>query len=598
MNVLTGDRPPSGTDACVVTRTDVRFSADGDHAACLAHTDDGGSFIETWSLTGDSPARTTRVDADGDARRITYLALNDGRVLLAGQRGDAIHLTIADPRGSVMDLGPHAADALKLTTAPGCSGALALGISVRGDDRVTLYRITDTTQPIRRLADIDGALAATGTWIGECVLLVHYAGGVRRTIAVDARTGTVSDLPDGRRWIPLCGGTDRLLAAVDTAGRPRLGVLDKAAPASPRLVPERPIEGRVTPVALRPDGRTAALVAVRGTRSLLVLLDLSTGTVHKVAGLDGAVAPSATWNAHGLWAVHETPTDPRYLTRIDPEAARANLPARTGPHRWSNAERVTFAGPAGPIEAVRYGAPPRSAHRVVVALHGGPHEHWTFGFDRQHQALADAGLTVIAPNQRGSTGYGTAHEEAIHGAWGGPDLADIQTIARAIVAEGHRDRPALFGVSYGAFLAVLCSLAEPSLWSRCAAVAPLVSARSLYDDGGAPVRNLITRTRALEEIDDELGPRDLVRLAPRARIHYLIAHGARDATIPVGQSRALVNALRRALPTATSATNEWVRYLEVPDAGHELFTDDAADPLLARITEFLSTGDGERWRSS
>ena len=37
---------------------------------------------------------------------------------------------------------------------------------------------------------------------------------------------------------------------------------------------------------------------------------------------------------------------------------------------------------------------------------------------------------MVAPNQRGSTGYGAAHRNAIGGAWGGPDLADVLRLGR------------------------------------------------------------------------------------------------------------------------------------------------------------------------
>ena len=84
---------------------------------------------------------------------------------------------------------------------------------------------------------------------------------------------------------------------------------------------------------------------------------------------------------------------------------------------WVDARVESLPGADGPIETVVYGPDWRSSSVVVVALHGGPDAHWTLAFDSLFQLLAGAGLTVVAPNQRGSTGYGRAYQDAIAGAW-------------------------------------------------------------------------------------------------------------------------------------------------------------------------------------
>ncbi len=88
-----------------------------------------------------------------------------------------------------------------------------------------------------------------------------------------------------------------------------------------------------------------------------------------------------------------------------------------------DAELVEFDGPAGPIETIVYGGPDWRTHdRLVLALHGGPVSSWRLEFDPLFQGLVRAGCAVVAPNCRGSVGYGEDHLHPIRGDWGGRDL--------------------------------------------------------------------------------------------------------------------------------------------------------------------------------
>ena len=83
----------------------------------------------------------------------------------------------------------------------------------------------------------------------------------------------------------------------------------------------------------------------------------------------------------------------------------------------TGAERVPahlewFPCRTGDVEAVVYGDW-RTADKVVLALHGGPDTAWDMGWQPTLEWLAATGCAVVAPNQRGSTGYGAAHADAI-----------------------------------------------------------------------------------------------------------------------------------------------------------------------------------------
>jgi dipeptidyl aminopeptidase/acylaminoacyl peptidase len=80
-------------------------------------------------------------------------------------------------------------------------------------------------------------------------------------------------------------------------------------------------------------------------------------------------------------------------------------------------------------------------------------------------------------------------------------------------------------------------------------------------------------------VDDELGPRDLVRLGGRIAARVLIIHGRDDDVIPVGQSRALRDGLLRA--------GRDVEYVETPTGGHDPLRGGQGPGLTDRMLRFL-----------
>src|SRR5207248_1797394 len=67
---------------------------------------------------------------------------------------------------------------------------------------------------------------------------------------------------------------------------------------------------------------------------------------------------------------------------------------------------------------------------AIVYVHGGPSSQHMNGFHRSVQYLVNSGYVVIAPNYRGSTGYGKDFEERNRFDMGGGDLHDVAEAAR------------------------------------------------------------------------------------------------------------------------------------------------------------------------
>jgi len=76
---------------------------------------------------------------------------------------------------------------------------------------------------------------------------------------------------------------------------------------------------------------------------------------------------------------------------------------------------------------------------AVVSIHGGPTAQAINSFSRSIQYLVNQGFFVIAPNYRGSTGYGKEFEDANRFDMGGGDLEDVISAAEWIKKTGFID---------------------------------------------------------------------------------------------------------------------------------------------------------------
>ncbi|WP_424530267.1 alpha/beta hydrolase family protein [Sphaerisporangium viridialbum] len=597
-----------------VQRINFRFSGQGGHAACLAGHDSGRLSPEVWDLNGPAPRPRPVRTREGETPWSVPIPTDDGNVLVCrlGLDGER-RILLAVPATGGEEADEHelanVRDGGLGLVAGSRRGAAALAFRTREGGRTEVWCLSGLPEPPEPVAELPEPVSG-GIWLDEDGTRLAVASRERGATAVlHLRSGTLGPLgalAAGEHLLLAEPRTGVLLTAAQQDGAYRLGVRHRDDD-RPTAFPARlnAVEGTVTPLALDPAGRRLALSVTRGARSHLLIHDLGEDTTEEVGLPPGTLHPVAHWTTGGLHLVHLAPDHPpRVVTVPDhsphvarvpdhppgavPEQSPRRLlaPVEYERNRWAPARTWVYDGPAGGIEAIVYGDPATSP-QLVVALHGGPEAAWQLAFDPLFQCLAASGVAVVAPNQRGSTGYGAAHRDAVHGAWGVPDLADVVHLGEVLTAgRGPGARPpALYGASYGAYLALLATAARPDLWARAAAVAPFLSGRELYEDGPPSVRAMLDRLGGREEARDELGPRDLLRLAGRMRIPILLVHGELDPIIPVTHSRRLYE---RLLGTRDRADAEPV-YLEVAGAGHDPLSENDGHVTRDRIVAFLSS---------
>ncbi|MDH6574977.1 alpha/beta fold hydrolase [Kitasatospora sp. MAP5-34] len=415
----------------------------------------------------------------------------------------------------------------------------------------------------------------------ECL---HVPGMFLRPVALAPSPGTPAEPETLRVALQIDHGAASALAV----WAPGWGRLD------PLLVPPGRLGavGHWSTTGLRMPYSAPDHPAALATLEVDTLLSLGPAGAPSPMALPLQLAPLTPVPAHGPAATSGATGSSAEFSRYSPPGWRLDASAAPADgSQWHPAQSLELSGPAGPIEAVVYGGDAwLSARHLVVALHGGPADAWRLEFDPALQRMAAEGLAVLAPNQRGSTGYGVEHAMSIRGAWGGPDLADILYILDGL--SGQRaalglEPPSLFGVSYGAFLALLAAAHAPGdQVSRCAVVAPFLSGARLLAEAAAPVRALTTRLGGAQPLEDARGPRDVLQLAHRLRAPLLVVHGDRDEVVPVSQSRSLRHELLRLGRTEGAD----FRYVEAAGAGHEVLAEEGAAVLHEVLTAFLRTG--------
>ncbi len=119
---------------------------------------------------------------------------------------------------------------------------------------------------------------------------------------------------------------------------------------------------------------------------------------------------------------------------------------------------------------------------AVVNIHGGPNWHVQFLWDPFMLHMASRGWTVLAPNYRGSTGFGRAWQIASRFDMGGVDTRDCAAGVDYLLSQELANRVAVTGRSHGGYLTMTCLTQYPNLWRGGSAVVPFMNWFKSHED--------------------------------------------------------------------------------------------------------------------
>ncbi len=197
---------------------------------------------------------------------------------------------------------------------------------------------------------------------------------------------------------------------------------------------------------------------------------------------------------------------------------------------------------------VPYNLPRNPEHPAIVYVHGGPTAQTINLFSRFIQYMANQGYIVIAPNYRGSTGYGKEFQQANLFDMGGGDLQDVLSAADWIKQTGYVDpkKLILMGGSYGGYMTMMGVTKAPEVWAAGVPIVPFVNwfTEIAHEDPVLQQSDLATmgdlvKNKALYEDRSPINFVDKIK-APL----YLLA-GGNDPRCPKEEAQQVVDAVKK-----------------------------------------------------
>lgn len=423
----------------------------------------------------------------------------------------------------------------------------------------------DHPEARRRIYDGEGATAPLDfSHDGSKLLVQRYISVAESHLAViDVASGALTRLtpeitvaysggeftPDGRAVLTLSD---------ESSQYQRLVRIDLATGARTALTPSD-LGWDVESFDLSDDGRTIAYVVNQAGRSSLRLMnartlrplpapELPSGIVSGVqfdpAGrrlgftLNSSTAPGDvyTWDlrAHALarWTASETGGIPQSVF-VEPE-----------PISWHSFDDREITG-------FLYRPRTPGPHPVIINIHGGPESQFRPGFSSTIQYwVNELGVAVIAPNVRGSSGYGKDFLALDNGPRREDSVRDIGALLDWIGTQNSldADRVMVYGGSYGGYM-VLASMTHYN--DRLAGAVDIVGISNFitFLQNTSGYRRDLRRAEYGNERDPDMRAA-FERISPlnnisRVNKPIFVVHGFNDPRVPVSEAEQVYAAVRR-----------------------------------------------------
>ncbi len=346
-----------------------------------------------------------------------------------------------------------------------------------------------------------------------------------------------------------------------------------------------------------PDGKHVVFSADVDGNENIYLHDLATGKSTQLQIPNGVNEPAGGHSAFSpdgsrLLYIHNGPTAPGDLWIYDlaknksqqithsllagirsedlVEPYLIHYPSRDG--KWTISAFLYM-----PFNMARNGQ-----NAAIVYIHGGPSSQTMNSFNRFIQFAANQGYMVLAPNYRGSTGYGKEFQQANLFDMGGGDLQDILAGVDWIKQTGHLDpkKIAVMGGSYGGYLSMMAVTKAPEIWAAGVPIVPFVNWFTEIENEdpvlregdlatmGDPVKN-----KALYE------DRSPVNFIDKIKAPLLLLAGGHDPRCPKSETLQVVDAIKKRGGTAD--------YKIYDNEGHGFARVENQIDAYKRIADFL-----------
>ena len=222
---------------------------------------------------------------------------------------------------------------------------------------------------------------------------------------------------------------------------------------------------------------------------------------------------------------------------------------------------------------------------VVVYIHGGPEGQYVPYFSSFINYLTnEMGVAVIAPNVRGSAGYGKSYLQLDNDFKREESVKDIGALLDWIgqQSELDSDRVAVYGGSYGGYM-VLASMVHYNDQLRCGVDVVGISNFVTFLENTQEYRRDLRRAEYGDERDPEMRAH-LEEISPNNHAEKIskplfVIQGANDPRVPASESEQMVAEIRD--------TGSTVWYLLAQDEGHGFSKKENRDYMYNAISLFF-----------
>lgn len=201
---------------------------------------------------------------------------------------------------------------------------------------------------------------------------------------------------------------------------------------------------------------------------------------------------------------------------------------------------------------------------VLLEIHGGPECQRYCEYDPYLQFILSRGIAVVAPNIRGSSGYGRYYCHMDDKEKRLDSVKDIEWLVKYITENHIADpkRIAVSGISYGGFMTLSCVARLPDLWACAVDRVGMFNLRTFMENT-SPYRRAWRASEYGSLEDGDL----LYRVSPAAaadnmKTPLIVVHGDNDPRVPISETEQLVSILEK--------KGVEVQFIRYADEGHEV----------------------------
>ncbi|MBV9493186.1 MAG: S9 family peptidase [Acidobacteria bacterium] len=312
-------------------------------------------------------------------------------------------------------------------------------------------------------------------------------------------------------------------------------------------------DGKWVAYSINEDGQSNVFLSPVGSNSPAQRLELPKG-INSAVGTTGVFSPKGD----KLLVSHQSSITPNDYWLYDLETRKATQLSRSAlasldAAALPPAQIVTYKSFDGTLISallwVPFNLDRNGKNPGVVLPHGGPTGQTVDTFNRNAAALVSRGYTLLAPNVRGSTGYGMAFQKMNYQDLGGADLQDEVYGAKFLAATGYVDakKIGIAGGSYGGFMTLMAIGKTPDVWAAAVDLFGIVDWYTMLQHGDPRLqeyeKSLLGDPVKDRAVYENTSP---IKHLAKATAPLLVLQGENDPRVPKEESEQVVSILQKA----------------------------------------------------